>query len=53
MKSYDEIISAPGYNRLTTGTLMDSLTVDMAEEAACALWARVAAAKAEMKRKQI
>ncbi len=53
VKSYDEIISAPGYNRLTTGTLMDSLTVDMAEEAACALWARVAAAKAEMKRKQI
>jgi len=32
----------PDFDRLTTDTLMDSLTVDMAEEAARQLWARVA-----------
>jgi heptosyltransferase III len=32
----------PDFDRLTTGTLMDSLSVDMAEEAARQLWARVA-----------
>jgi lipopolysaccharide export system permease protein len=32
----------PGFDRLTTDTLMDSLGVDMAEEAARQLWMRVA-----------
>jgi lipopolysaccharide export system permease protein len=32
----------PDFDRLTTDTLMDSLSVDMAEEAARLLWARVA-----------
>ncbi len=32
----------PDFDRLTTDTLMDSLSVDMAEEAARQLWARVA-----------
>jgi lipopolysaccharide export system permease protein len=32
----------PDFDRLTTDTLMDSLSVDMAEEAARRLWARVA-----------
>lgn len=40
-KSYNEIVGAPGYNRRTTGTLMDSLTVDMAENAARELWHQV------------
>lgn len=40
-KSYDELVSAPGYDHRTTGTLMDSLTVDMAENAAHALWHQV------------
>lgn len=40
-KSYDEIVSAPGYDHKTTGTLMDSLTVDMAENAARELWHQV------------
>lgn len=40
-KSYDEIIGAPGYNHRTTGTLMDSLTVDMAEAASRKLWAEI------------
>ncbi len=52
LESYDEIISAPGYDHRTTGTVMDSLTVDMAEDAARALWARVTAVKAEPKRWQ-
>lgn len=42
MKSYDEIVNAPGYDHRTTGTLMDSLTVDMAEASARDLWRRVA-----------
>ena len=40
-KSYDEIVGAPGYNHRTTGTLMDSLTVDMAEAASRKLWAEI------------
>ncbi len=32
----------PDFDRLTTDTLMDSLSVDMAEEAARRLWARIA-----------
>ena len=40
-KSYEELVGAPGYDHRTTDTLMDSLTVDMAEEAARALWQRV------------
>jgi len=50
VESYDEIISAPGYDHRTTGTVMGSLTVDMAEKAARTLWNRVVAAKAELKR---
>lgn len=37
---YDELISAPGYDYRTTDTLMDSLSVDAAMDAACRLWAR-------------
>ena len=51
-KTYDEIVGAPGYDRHTTGTCMDSLTVDMAEEAARALWRRVADATADRTRRQ-
>ena len=40
-KSYDEIVGAAGYDHRNTGTLMDSLTVDMAEAAARDLWQRV------------
>lgn len=40
-KSYNEIVGAPGYDHRTTGTLMDSLTVDMAEDAVLDLWQRV------------
>ncbi len=35
-----ELTSAPGYYHRTTGTLMDTLTVDAAEAAAVALWSR-------------
>jgi len=38
---YDELISARGYDHRTTGNLMESLTVDMAETGARDLWARV------------
>lgn len=41
-RSYDELVGGPDYDHRTTDTLMDSLTVDMAEEAARALWQRVA-----------
>jgi ADP-heptose:LPS heptosyltransferase len=37
-----EKMFAPGFDHLTTGTLMDSLTVDMAVAAARLLWARAA-----------
>jgi hypothetical protein len=36
----------PGFNHLTTQTLMDSLSVDAAETAAHQLWRRVASAAA-------
>ena len=38
---YDELISTSGYDHRTTGSLMESLTVDMAENGARDLWARV------------
>lgn len=37
--SYDELVGGPGYDHRTTETLMDSLSVDLAESAAHALWA--------------
>ena len=37
-----EDLIPPDFDRLTTDTLMDSLSVDMAEDAARQLWARVA-----------
>lgn len=52
LKSYDEIVGAPDYDHRTTGTVMQSLTVEMAEEAARALWQRVEAARAEPTRRQ-
>jgi heptosyltransferase III len=36
----NEMMFGPGFDPLTTGTLMDSLSVDMAEEAARLLWRR-------------
>ncbi len=39
---YDGLVSAPDYDYRTTDTLMDSLSVDAAAEAAARLWARVA-----------
>ena len=43
---YEEIFP-PGFDHRTTGTLMDSLTVDAAEDAARALWRRATEAAAE------
>jgi heptosyltransferase-3 len=40
-RSYDELVGGPGYDHRTTGSLMESLTVDMAERGARELWARV------------
>lgn len=40
-ESYEELISGPGYDHRTTGSLMHGLTVDTAEAAAIALWRRV------------
>jgi heptosyltransferase-3 len=40
-QTYDEIVGAPDYDHRTTGTVMDSLTVDMAESAALDLWRRI------------
>lgn len=37
--SYDELVGAPGFDRRTSGSLMDTLTVEMAEEGARALLA--------------
>ena len=37
--SYDDLVGAPGYDHRTADTLMDTLTVEMAEEGARALWA--------------
>ena len=39
--AYDALVSGPGYNHRTTESLMDSLTVEMAEAAARKLWARI------------
>ncbi|HYB09678.1 MAG TPA: glycosyltransferase family 9 protein [Alphaproteobacteria bacterium] len=38
--SYDALVGQPGYDHRTTDTLMDSLTVDMVENAAIRLWRR-------------
>lgn len=40
-RSYAEIVGAPDYDHRTTGTQMDSLSVDAAEAAARRLWASV------------
>ncbi len=37
---YDELVGGPRYDHRTTGTLMDSLSVDMAEDGALELWRR-------------
>ncbi len=38
--SYQQLVTAPGYNHRTTGTLMDSLDVDTVIRAAETLWTR-------------
>jgi heptosyltransferase-3 len=43
-RSYLELVTAPGFDHRTTGTLMDTLSVDAAEAAARRLWQRRAAA---------
>jgi ADP-heptose:LPS heptosyltransferase len=40
-QSYRELVEAPGFDHRATGTLMDGLSVDMATNAAEALWHRV------------
>jgi ADP-heptose:LPS heptosyltransferase len=40
-QSYETLVGAPGYDHRTTDTLMDGLTVEMAEQAACDLWRRI------------
>lgn len=52
LKSYDEIVGAPDYDHRATATVMESLTVDMAEDAARALWQRVEAAEAKRVQRQ-
>jgi len=44
LESYDEIVTAPDYNYLTTDTRMDSLSVDMVEDTMRTLWQRVGTA---------
>jgi heptosyltransferase-3 len=44
VESYDELVGAPGYDHKTTGTLMDGLSVDAAEDAAIKLWRRISVA---------
>lgn len=39
-KMYEELVGGPGYDHRTTGSLMDSLSVDRVEEAAIGLWRR-------------
>ena len=39
-RSYDELVGGRGYDRRTTGTLMESLSVDAVEAAARKLWER-------------
>ena len=46
IEAYDELISVPNYDHRTTGSMMNSLTVEMVEEAAIALWRRTQAAAA-------
>jgi len=43
---YDQLVGGPGYDHRTTGTLMDSLTVDMAEAGARQLWAEISRGRA-------
>ena len=38
---YDQLVGGRGYDHRTTGSLMESLTVDMAERGARELWAKV------------
>ncbi|MBT5416295.1 MAG: glycosyltransferase family 9 protein [Rhodospirillaceae bacterium] len=38
--TYDQLVGGPGYDHKTTGTLMDSLSVEAAEIAARELWRR-------------
>ena len=45
-ESFDELTGIPGYDHRTTGSLMDGLTVDAAEAAACSLWRRTQTAAA-------
>ena len=45
-KPYDELVGGPGYDHRTTGTLMDSLSVEAVEAAAQDLWRRVTQAAA-------
>jgi heptosyltransferase-3 len=45
-KTFAEIVGAPGYDHRTTGTQMDSLSVDAAEAAARQLWAGIEGAAA-------
>lgn len=40
-QSYETLVGAPDYDHRTTGTLMDGLTVEMAEHAARDLWRQV------------
>lgn len=40
-ESYKELVTAPGFDHRTTGTLMDGLSVDAAAAAAEALWKRM------------
>jgi heptosyltransferase III len=44
--SYEELMNAPGFDPRTTGTLMESLSVDAVEAAARCLWRRTAGAAA-------
>lgn len=43
---YDALVGTPGYDHRTTGTLMDSLTVDAVEAAVRDLWRRAGATPA-------
>jgi heptosyltransferase III len=45
-RSYDEIVTAPGYDYRTADTQMDTLSVDAVEAAARRLWASVTGAAA-------
>jgi ADP-heptose:LPS heptosyltransferase len=45
-ESFEALVGRPGYDHRTTGTLMESLTVEAVEAAALALWARTASVAA-------